>query len=412
MYTRIDRCRICSNTRLEEILNLGSQALSGVFPDAMTGPVARGPLQLVKCIGDTDVCGLVQLRHNYALDNLFGDHYGYRSGLNASMVKHLEASIAALCRKIRLLPGDLVIDIGSNDCTTLRAYARDDIDRVGIDPVGEKFRDFYPDNVSLVPDFFSAACVRATCPGRSARIVTSFSMFYDLETPLEFMREVAAVLAENGVWYFEQSYLPAMLAANSFDTVCQEHLEYYTMKQICWMADRVGLDITAVSFNDVNGGSFAVTASRHATKKGHAPAVKALLEEERHLALDSLQPFREFTVRIEQCKRDLRMFLDMARRNGKSVAGLGASTKGNVLLQYFGIGCEDLQCIGEVNPDKFGRVTPGSEIPIVPQDELLRQGPDYLLVLPWHFREFFLHAAQLSGCCLVFPLPRLEVIQC
>lgn len=409
MIQRIDRCRICGNPRLEPVLDLGEQALTGVFPRRRGAPVTRGPLRLVRCAGGEETCGLLQLEHTYDLSEMYGENYGYRSGLNPSMVEHLRGKVARILGQVSLGPGDLVVDIGSNDCTTLRAYPAGPL-RVGIDPTGAKFRSFYPPEVALVPDFFSAALLRDRFPGRRARVVTSFSMFYDLPDPMAFMGQVREVLADDGIWVFEQSYLPTMLERRSYDTVCHEHLEFYALRPIRWMADRVGLELLDVELNDVNGGSSSVTAARTGSGRPASPSVGELLERERRAGLDGPEPYRAFARATAGSRRELLDFLGDARARGKTVAALGASTKGNVLLQYCGLTEREIAAVGEVNPDKFGCFTPGGEIPIVPEAELLARNPDYLLVLPWHFRRFFESSPRYAGRNLVFPLPRLEVV--
>ena len=404
----IDRCRICGNTELVPVLDLGEQMLTGVFPRERGADVTRGPLQLVKCIGNSETCGLVQLAHSYDLGEMYGDNYGYRSGLNPSMVRHLHAKVERVCRQVVLHPGDLVIDIGSNDGTTLAAYPADVV-RVGIDPTASKFAAYYPPGSQLIADFYSAGVLERQGIGQKARVITSFSMFYDLESPLQFMRDVHASLADDGVWVFEQSYLPAMLAMNSYDTVCHEHLEYYALRQVKWMADRVGLTLVDIEFNDINGGSFSVTASRAADATA-SPEIAAVLARETADGLDGTSPLFEFARRVAESRRDLLAFVDNARANGRRIAALGASTKGNVLLQYCGLGPDRIEAIGEVNPDKYGTWTPGTWIPVVPERDLVADDPDYLLVLPWHFREFFVDNPHLAGTRLVFPLPRLEIV--
>jgi NDP-4-keto-2,6-dideoxyhexose 3-C-methyltransferase len=402
----IVRCRICGGGKLATVLNLGAQALTGVFPRTRTQTVPSGPLELVKCQAE---CGLVQLRHSYELSELYGMNYGYRSGLNPSMVSHLQSKVQRILQGDILQAGDLVADIGSNDGTTLAAYPSGRFELVGFDPTGPKFAQYYPKDVRLIPDFFSADLLRRELSGRRAKAITSFSMFYDLEDPTAFMREVYACLDDEGVWVFEQSYLPAMLRTNSFDTVCHEHLEFYALKQIWWMAERAGFKLLDVEFNDVNGGSFSVTAAKASSKRrGNPELIRKLLAEETASGLDDLATWDGFRRRVEGARRDLVGFLEDARRAGKRVCGLGASTKGNVLLQYFGIDARLLEAIGEVNPDKLGAFTPGTLIPLVSEDEILASRPDFLLVLPWHFRDFFLRLPKLRGRTLVFPLPRFE----
>lgn len=411
MYKRISKCRICGNTQLETVLDLGEQMLTGVFPKEQNAQVTTGPLRLVKCTGDDQVCGLLQMEHSYDLAEMYGENYGYRSGLNASMVRHLHDKVDRILSLVTLRDGDLVVDIGSNDSTTLRAYPAEGPVLVGIDPTGPKFQSYYPPHVHLIPEFFSSALLKARFPEKKAKVVTSFSMFYDLEDPLAFMREIHEVLADDGIWVFEQSYMPTMLETNSYDTVCHEHLEFYALRQIKWMADRVGFKILDVEFNDVNGGSFSITVSKAGGSSDTLPLVQNLLDEEYKKELHTLKPYLAFAERVLQTRRDLLDFIDAAKAAGKTVAALGASTKGNVLLQYCGLTTAQVQSVGEVNPEKFGCYTPGTWLPIIPEQDLLSGKPDFVIVLPWHFRQFFIHNRKLSGVNLVFPLPKVEVVK-
>jgi NDP-4-keto-2,6-dideoxyhexose 3-C-methyltransferase len=411
MYKKIEKCRICGNTHLERVLNLGEQMLTGVFPREKGAKVTTGPLYLVKCVGGEDSCGLLQMEHSYDLGEMYGENYGYRSGLNASMVAHLNNKVKRILGMVKLQSGDLVIDIGSNDSTTLQAYQATGLVLVGVDPTGVKFRTYYPDHIQLIPDFFSSVLVKERFPGKKAKVVTSFSMFYDLEDPMDFMRQVYDVLADDGIWVFEQSYMPTMLDTNSYDTVCHEHLEFYSLRQIKWMADRVGFKILDVEFNDINGGSFSVTVMKSHGDTTVLSSVQKILEDERARGLDSLKPYQEFAERVVRTKSDLLKFIESAQAARKSVAVLGASTKGNVLLQYCGLTTKQVECVGEVNPEKFGCYTPGTWLPIIPEEELLAKKPDYMIVLPWHFRKFFTSNIKFSGMSLVFPLPEVEVVR-
>ena len=411
MYRKVETCRICGNKHLERVLDLGEQMLTGVFPREQGADVTVGPLNLVKCLGGDEVCGLLQMEHSYDLGEMYGENYGYRSGLNASMVAHLNSKVARILGLVQLHKGDLVVDIGSNDSTTLQAYPADGPVLVGVDPTGIKFHSYYPAHIQLIPDFFSAALLQERFPGQKAKVVTSFSMFYDLEDPMGFMRQVYDVLADDGVWVFEQSYMPTMLDTNSYDTVCHEHLEFYALRQIKWMADRVGFRIVDVEFNDVNGGSFSITVKKANGDDSVLPDVQRILEHERALGLDTLTPFQAFAERVVRTKQDLLKFVADAQAEGKTVAVLGASTKGNVLLQYCGLTTQQVECVGEVNSEKFGCYTPGTWLPIVPEHELLGKKPDYMIVLPWHFRNFFISNKKLAGFNLVFPLPQVEVLK-
>lgn len=410
MFKTINKCRICGQSKLDIVMSLGSQVLTGVFPKSKDVALTAGPVDLVKCSAENG-CGLVQLKQSYNLDEMYGMNYGYRSGLNSSMVRHLHSKVEKILAMNLLKPGDLIVDIGSNDATTLKAYPQNGYDFLGVDPTGVKFKDYYPENIKLVPDFFSANAVLTATGGKKAKIVTSFSMYYDLEDPVEFARQIENCLTDDGVWIFEQSYLPSMLRTNSFDTICHEHLEFYALKQILWIAKAAKLKVIDVEFNDINGGSFSITAAKeNSALPVNQANISAILASEIELGLDSTRAFEEFKARVAQEKIKFLNFLQHAKSEGKSVYGLGASTKGNVLLQYYGVGSELIAAIGEVNEDKYGSFTPGSKIPLVSEAEILALNPDYLVVLPWHFRSFFLALPTMAGRRLVFPLPKFEVV--
>ncbi len=290
------------------------------------------------------------------------------------------------------------------------AFPLHDLSLVGVDPTGVKFHSHDPPHIQLIPDFFSSKLVEARFPGKKAKVITSFSMFYDLEDPMGFMQQVFDVLADDGVWVFEQSYMPTMLDTNSYDTVCHEHIEFYALRQIQWMAARVGFRIVDVEFNDVNGGSFSITVRKAQGDTSVEPAVQEIIDREEARGLLGLQPFREFASRVEQSRDTLRAFVAQARVDGKRVAVLGASTKGNVLLQYCGLTQDDAYAVAEVNVEKFGCYTPGTWIPIMDEKTTLQDEPDYLIVLPWHFRKFFLSNRKWKKAKLVFPLPQLEIV--
>lgn len=408
-YTALQKCRVSASKTLIPILDLGEQALTGVFPRDPAAPITTGPLRLVWCPDS----GLVQLDHSYDLGEMYGENYGYRSGLNQSMVRHLTQKIRNLERLAGLAPHATVLDIGSNDATSLKAYQTPSLNRIGIDPTGAKFRAYYDDDITLVPDFFSAAAFRAT-GAKPAKIVTSIAMFYDLEDPISFAREIEAVLAPGGVWHFEQSYMPAMLRTTSYDTICHEHLEYYSLGVVVHILAAVGMRVFDVKMNAVNGGSFAVTAVRHDDpREGSRAVIDWLLGQEERMGLNTPRPYREFEDRVFRHRADLQRLLKTLAADGKTVLGYGASTKGNVLLQFCGITTAEMAAIAEVNPDKFGAFTPGTAIPIISEAEARAMQPDYFLVLPWHFKEGIIQREAeflAGGGHMIFPFPDIEII--
>jgi cyclopropane fatty-acyl-phospholipid synthase-like methyltransferase len=408
----ITACRICGNTHLVQVLSLGEQFLTGVFPRSRDERISCGPLELVKCHGE-NACSLLQLAHSYDSAEMYGANYGYRSGLNQSMVTHLRGKVENLTRMVPVGAGDVVLDIGSNDGTLLSCYPEGPA-LVGMDPTAAKFISYYQERIKAIPDFFSADLFLSQLEGRKAKVITSVAMLYDLENPISFVRQVASVLDPDGIWHFEQSYMPSMLEVNAYDTVCHEHVEYYGLKQIQWMLDRCGLKIIDVEINDVNGGSFAVTAAHVSSRfDSNSPTAREALHAETALGLETLAPYEAFAKRVANHRDDLRAKLAEIAASGGSVLGYGASTKGNVILQYCGLSADDIPAIAEVNPDKFGAFTPGTRIPIISEEEAHARKPDYFLVMPWHFRENLLAREKAfleGGGKMLFPLPAIEVV--
>ena len=409
MYVEIEKCRISESPSLVSVLNLGEQALTGVFPKTAAERVPLAPLELVWC----PVSGLVQLKHSVDPAEMYGDNYGYRSGLNPTMVKHLQRKTKWLEDSFQLGNSDVVLDIGANDGTLLNSYRSRNLVRIGFDPVAKKYLDLYDEGIEVVADFFSHSAL-AAISSKKATIITSIAMFYDLEDPAGFVGEIAESLDDDGVWHFEQSYLPAMLRTNSYDTICHEHLEYYSLSVIQSLLASKGMKVLDVQTNSVNGGSFSVTAALEKSPRPvNTSVIEWLLRQEKNLELDTSKPYDLFRDRVFQHRDDLRALVRGLNDAGKKVVAYGASTKGNVLLQFCGFGPEDISCVAEVNPEKFGSFTPGSGIPILSEEEVRAMNPDYMLVLPWHFKEFIVEKESEfleQGGRLIFPLPEIEIV--
>lgn len=409
MYTEITKCRISDSTNLINVLSLGNQYLTGVFPKKIDENVTIGPVDLVWC----PESGLLQMKQSYSLEEMYGDNYGYRSGLNKSMVNHLEKKIKTL--QILANPGsnDLVIDIGSNDATSLKAY-KGDFKKVGIDPTGLKFKEYYTDDIKLIPDFFTAAKFKDSFPNQRAKIITSIAMFYDLENPRSFVKDIESCLDDQGIWHFEQSYMPSMLRTNSYDTICHEHLEFYSFKVVKNLLEESGLRVVDVQMNSINGGSFAVTACKKDAKYiSNNPIINWLLSQEDEMGLNTIKPYQEFAERVFRHRKNLTDLIKALVADGKKIFGYGASTKGNVLLQFCGLTVNEIPFIAEVNKEKFGSFTPGTHIPIISEKDAKEMKPDYFLVLPWHFKDSILMREEeymSNGGKFIFPLPEIEII--
>jgi len=406
----IERCRICYCPDLVQVMHLGDQGSASVFPTHKDTVVVKTPLCLVKC----DECSLVQLQHTMDPDGLYKSmEYGYRSGINATMRHHLSEIVAEAVAISKPNARDTVLDIGSNDATLLKSYDNKlNLQRVGIDPTGAQFRNYYPMDVRLIPDFFSEATYGDNA---KAKIVTSISMFYDLPAPQTFMNDVRSILDPEGIWVMEQSYLPSMLAMHSIDTICHEHLEYYCLTQINYMAVKANMRILKVSFDKCNGGSFRVILCHESSSFVQTIAdgeiIKKTLEDE--VVFSGIRPYEEFTLKSETLKKRLVTFLRCLKEQNKTIYVYGASTKGNTLLQYYGIDDSIITAAAERNISKYGKYTPVTNIPIVSEEEARSAKPDYMLVLPWHFKEEFLRREDVyieTGGQFIFPLPEIEVV--
>jgi hypothetical protein len=397
LIKEIQKCRICSSKSLSNIISLGNQALTGVFPGTGDPDPAEGPLSLVQC----DVCTLVQLKHSFSPDAMYGDNYGYRSGLNNSMVLHLRNKVRSLAVKFGIDAKSVVLDIGSNDGTSCNFWLEYTENVFGMDPTAFKFRQHYDARVTRIDSFFTKESFLEK--SKKADLISSVAMFYDLDNPVIFAQDIFDSLSDNGVWHLEQSYLPSMLAANSYDTICHEHVEYYSLTSLNEIFKRSEFKIVDVSLNDINGGSIAVTVAKNSNDN----LARSTYAE------CSVTRLSEFELRVTRHRDELRALVYELRNEGE-IWGLGASTKGNVLLQYCGFGSELITAIADVNPDKMDKVTPGTRIPIKGEEAWRNASPKYSLVLPWHFKKSFIDRSSqyfLGGGRLIFPLPRIEIYE-
>ena len=406
----ITQCRICKNNNLIDVIDLGVQELGNRFPSTVDEKIPMVPLILCKCVGDG--CNLLQLRHNTPNSEIYEQEYGYRSGINNTMVSHLNL-LASYIEQKYIKDGDLVLDIGSNDGSLLKSYKKN-ILLVGMDPTGKQFKQYYPDHIKLIQNYFTEENYLQTLLS-SPKVITSLSMFYDLPDPLKFMMDIKKILAPDGVWITEQSYLPSMLNTLSFDTICHEHLEYYSLEQIQWMASKTGLKIIDISFGDCNGGSFRITLT-HTENQLYVIddyLISTFFLSEKNMGLNELDTYIKFMKNCDKIKKNLMNFLTMQKNIGKTVSIYGASTKGNTLLQYFGIDSSMINFVAEKNTNKYGKFTPKTHIPIRSEEEVRSMKPDYMLVLPWHFKKEFIIKEKKyldEGGQLIFPLPKIDVV--
>jgi SAM-dependent methyltransferase len=341
--------------------------------------------------------------------------YWYRSGTNDTMRNHLRG-IAE--KGVEILDRDdaAVLDIGCNDGTLL-SYLPPRFTKYGVDP-SDVAQEVTGENLRVVQDTFPSKILDTALDGLRLDLITSIAMFYDLEDPVGFSRSINNALADDGVWIFEMSYMPTMLERNMYDTICHEHLEYYSLAVIEKILARADLRIFRIEFNEINGGSIRCFATHLGSPIVSSDEDRQLIDQVRQrefdLELDTDAPYSAFQHRIEAEARKLKELLVDLKQQGKSIHIYGASTKGNTILQFCGIDNTLIDYAAERNPDKYGARTLGTDIPIVSEADSRAMKPDYYLVLPWHFKTEFVEREKDmldAGVGLIFPLPEIEIFK-
>ena len=402
---KIKNCRSCKCKNLTKLYTLGKQTLTGIFPPKKKTKVTKGELSMVIC----NKCKLLQLEHNFDANEMYGDNYGYMSSLNKSMITHLKLKALSLKKRFNLKEKNNILDIGSNDGTFL-SFFNNKFKLFGCDPTIKKFSKHYRKDITKYPLFFSSKLFKE----KKFNLITSISMFYDLPDPLNFAKEINSILHKDGIWHIELSYMPMMIKNRSYDTICHEHLEYYSLKSLKYLLDRAGLKIINLSFNQINGGSIEVDVAKNKSKLSECKhLINWVLKSESLNKYNEIKKHKQFFKECQNHKILLKELLVTLKKQNKKILGYGASTKGNVLLQYCNIDSKLLNYISEVNRFKFNKYTPGSNIKIISEKEAKLKNPDYLLVLPWHFKDHIVKREQIflkNGGKLIFPLPDIEII--
>ena len=409
MIKKINACRNCKRQNLEVLFNLGNLSYTGKFPKKFSTNVPKVKIILVKCSN----CHLVQLDRNFNPRYLYGKDYGYRSGINKTMSNHLKNTALYLSKKSNVKKGDYVLDIASNDGTLLNSYNNDFI-KVGVDPLIYKFKNFYKKINFPINNFFSYEEIKKNRIKNKFKIITALSVFYDLKDPNKFLHDISKIIDQkNGIFLLEHTDLYSILKNNLFDTICHEHLEYYSTEVIINMALKNNLRVFSIRENDINGGSKRfLICHRNANYPVDQKLLSKYINLENKLGIKNKICYKLFFNKIINLKNNLNKIINKLKKANKTIHGYGASTKGNVLLQFYNLNREQIPLIADRNPRKNNCYTPGTKIKIISEEKSRLLKPDYYLVLPWHFKkEILIREKKImkSGTKFIFPLPKITI---
>lgn len=402
-----NKCRICKNEDIIDVINIGNQVITSRFPLYGDFSTPSTPIVLSLCPN----CSLVQLKYSTNASELYEHEYGYRSGISNTMREHLRNYKEEIISKISLNDGDVIVDIGSNDSTMLQYYDKN-LKRIGVDPTGKQFEQYYGE-VELIPSYFTYNNFRNVYKYLKPKIISSISMFYDLPEPVQFARDIYNILDDNGIWTCEQSYIITMLRRNSIDTICHEHLEYYSLTAVKYIADMAYFKIIDIKFNECNGGSFRIYfAKKNCLIYCEATELIAkIIEDEDNYKIRDPNLYSQFLKNCDNQVLNLNKFIDTVNQSGQKTYIYGASTKGNCLLQYAKIDESKIKYAVERNLNKIGKMT-STGIGIISEETMRANPPEYLLVLPWHFRDEIIKREDNfleKGGQLIFPFPHFEI---
>jgi len=410
----IEKCRACGSDKFLPIISLGEHYISNfIESEEEQEKIKKVPLELILC----ENCKLLQLKHNAPSEAMWNEQYWYKSAINRMIRDDLKNIVEKSQRLIELKKEDIVIDIGCNDGTLFDFY-RNEATLVGFEPSKNVAKEAEEKGFEIINNFFNAEDFKKEFGDKKAKVITAISMFYDLEDPNKFLRDIASILDKEGLFIIQQNYLVSMLKQNAVDNICHEHREYYSLHSLKNLLDKHGLEIFDLILNDINGGSIRTYIRFKESEKplppeGAEERISEVEKEEIEMELHTSKPYQEFALRIDNTKKQLLEFFKREKVAGKIICGCGASTRGNTTLQYFGLGPDLITCIFDRNPDKWGKKTIGSLIPVESPDRIDEFKLDYQLVLIWHIfkgigddeKEFV-----KKGGKFILPFPTIKII--
>ena len=411
---QMNKCRNCKSKKLKKVIYIGKQVVSSIFPAKKSNNNKKYSLDLYECQN----CKLVQLGKSIPLGNMYGETYGYRSSLSKLMVNHLNAKFKKIKKLLKLKNNSNILDIGSSDSTFLNFFSNEKkgYKCIGIDPSAKKYLKYYNNDVNLVVDYFSAKSVLKKLndinfKNKKFKLISSFAMFYDIDDPNGFCKDISSLLEKDGLWILEMSYFPMLLSNLTYDQICHEHVTYYTLSVFKKIIEQNGLKLIDFSFNVINGGSIEIICAPKKSKiKPKLKKINDQLEFENSI---SSIDYKKFNLRVDNIKNTTNLLLENIKKAKKKIIGYGAATKGNIVLNHCGINSDKIPMICDENEEKLSRYTPGSNIKIISKNEMRKLNPDYLLVLSWSFKSEVIKQEVnylKKGGKLIFHLPFLHIV--
>ena len=416
----LERCKICNNDDLIEVLSLNEQYLSPTFVKTNQNnelSKIKSPLTLVLCNKKKNKknCGLLQLKEITEADFLYNEYF-YRTATNDTMKKDLKELVYQVLEIAKPEENEIIVDIGANDCTMLNFYD-EKFQLVGFEPAKNiNFRN-KEKNIKIINNYFNSKSFKEIFKKNKAKIITSCAMFYDLENPKEFVGNIEEILDDKGVWCCQISYLDSMIRNNNFYDICHEHLSYYSLETFEYLIDKFNLKVFYAETNDVNGGSIRLYVCKKNTEiydqDVFLKRLKDLRNRENALELTTPDTFFEFEKVVSNLKTKTVNFVSKILSEKKVVLALGASTKGNIILQHFGLTKDKIPFISERNPEKVGLKCLGSDIELISEKKAREINPEAFIVLPWNFKKEIVEREKDyidKGGKLMFVMPYPHVV--